>query len=138
MTLLSRRTLALGLAGLPVSALAAKPVIAPLSAADQALVDKAGTYLQGLTEAKGGFVQTDARGAVTQGTLFIRRHVFETVRFAEDRPCWHDYDFIRRVQGQFTMKRFHQRTYRYYRNTSASVVDRMKADWPLAPVSTTR
>jgi len=84
-----------------------------------------------------GFGFISIHDCVTQGTLFVRRHVFETARFAEDRPCWHDYDFIRRVQGQFKMKRFHQRTYRYYRNTAASVVDRMKADWPVAPVSTT-
>ncbi len=84
MSPISRRSLALGLAGLPLPALAAKPVIAPLSAADQAMVDRAGTYLQGLTEAKGSFVQTDARGAVTQGTLFIKRP--GKARFAYEAP----------------------------------------------------
>ncbi len=77
-----------------------------------------------------GFGFISIHDCVSQGTLFVRRRVFETGRFAEDRQCWHDYEFIRRVQGQFNIKRFHERTYRYYRNTSASVVDRMKAGWP--------
>ena len=62
MTRLTRRALALGLAALPLPALAARPAIAPLTADDRLLVDKAAAYLQGLTEAKGRFVQTDARG----------------------------------------------------------------------------
>ena len=67
---------------------------------------------------------------VTQGTLFVRRRVFETVRFAEDRVCFHDYDFMRRVEGRFNTMRLFEPTYRYYRNTAASVVDRLKANWP--------
>ena len=72
MTRLTRRALALGLAALPLPALAQRAPIAPLSAADRALVDRAAAYLQGLTEAKGRFVQTDARGSTTQGTLYLK------------------------------------------------------------------
>jgi len=68
---LTRRTLALSLilAAAAPAALAA----ASLSPEDQALVDKATAYLQGLDEAKGRFVQTDARGQTTQGTFFLKR-----------------------------------------------------------------
>jgi outer membrane lipoprotein-sorting protein len=57
---------------------------AGLSAADQALVDRATAYLQGLTEAQGRFVQTDPRGATTQGALFLKRP--GKARFAYDAP----------------------------------------------------
>ncbi len=77
-----------------------------------------------------GFGFISIHECVTQGTLFVRRRVFEAVRFDEDRLCWHDYDFVRRAQGQFKVKRFYEPTYRYYRNTAASVVDRMKRSWP--------
>ena len=77
-----------------------------------------------------GFGFISIHECVTQGTMFARRHVFETVRFAEDRPCWHDYDFVQRVRGLFNLRRFHEPTYRYYRNTAASVVDRLKPSWP--------
>lgn len=80
---LTRRALALGLAALPVPALAQR---APaLSAADKALVDKAVAYLQSLGEAKGRFVQTDPRGAVTQGALYLKRP--GKARFAYDAPA---------------------------------------------------
>ncbi|WP_310539277.1 outer-membrane lipoprotein carrier protein LolA [Phenylobacterium sp.] len=84
MTRLTRRALALGLAALPLPALAARPTIAPLSADDRSLVDKAATYLQGLTEAKGRFVQTDARGTSTQGTVYLKRP--GKARFAYEAP----------------------------------------------------
>jgi outer membrane lipoprotein-sorting protein len=84
MTRLTRRALALGLAALPLPALAARPAIAPLSADDHALVDKAAAYLQGLTEAKGRFVQTDARGTTTQGTVYLKRP--GKARFAYEAP----------------------------------------------------
>lgn len=84
MTRLTRRALALGLAALPLPALAARPAIAPLSADDRLLVDKAATYLQGLTEAKGRFVQTDARGTSTQGTVYLKRP--GKARFAYEAP----------------------------------------------------
>lgn len=77
-----------------------------------------------------GFGFISIHECVTQGTLFVRSRVFDTVRFAEDRACWHDYDFVRRAQTRFTVARLHEPTYRYYRNTAASVVDRLKADWP--------
>lgn len=46
---------------------------AALSAGDKALVDKATAYLQSLQSARGRFVQTDARGSQTQGTLYMQR-----------------------------------------------------------------
>ncbi|HEY3739242.1 MAG TPA: glycosyltransferase [Bryobacteraceae bacterium] len=67
---------------------------------------------------------------VTQGTMFIRRRVFEKVRFAEDKAYCHDYDFVQRAEGKFNVRQLHEPTYRYYRNTSASVVDRLKTNWP--------
>lgn len=81
-----RRLLALAAAAAaipPFSALAA-PAPAALSADDQALVDRAVAYLQGLTEARGRFVQTDARGATSQGELFLKRP--GKARFAYDPP----------------------------------------------------
>ena len=84
MTRLTRRALALGLAALPLPALAARPAIATLTADDRALVDKASAYLQGLTEAKGRFVQTDARGTTTQGTVYLKRP--GKARFAYEAP----------------------------------------------------
>lgn len=72
MSRLTRRALALGLAALPLPALAQRTAPA-LSAADRALVSRATTYLQGLNEAKGRFVQTDPRGAVTQGSIYLKR-----------------------------------------------------------------
>lgn len=79
-----------------------------------------------------GFGFLSIHDCVTQGTLFVRRRVFETVRFAEDRAvCWHDYDFVRRAEGQFGVMRLYEPTYRYYRNTAASTVDRQKATWPI-------
>jgi outer membrane lipoprotein-sorting protein len=80
----TRRTLALTLAtaALAGPALAARPRIAPLSDADKALADRAAAYLQGLTEARGRFVQTDGRGNVTAGELFLKRP--GRARFAYD------------------------------------------------------
>jgi len=57
---------------------------APLTAADQALVDRAVAYLEGLNSASGRFVQTDARGAVTQGTIALQRP--GKARFEYDPP----------------------------------------------------
>ena len=63
------------LAALPLAgvALSASPALAQLAAAEQALADKAVAYLDGLKEAQGRFVQTDNRGATTQGRIFIKR-----------------------------------------------------------------
>jgi outer membrane lipoprotein-sorting protein len=80
-----RRALALAAAAalLPLSAFAAPPAVV-LSAPDQALVDKAVAYLQGLAEAHGRFTQTDARGATSQGDLYLKRP--GKARFAYDPP----------------------------------------------------
>lgn len=84
MTRLTRRALALGLAALPLPAFAQRAPATPLSAEDKALVDRAAAYLEGLTEAKGRFVQTDARGATTQGSLYLKRP--GKARFEYDKP----------------------------------------------------
>lgn len=74
------------LAGAQASAAMAAPSAAPppLSADDKALVDRAATYLGGLNEMKGRFVQTDARGGVSQGLLYLKRP--GRARFAYDPP----------------------------------------------------
>lgn len=67
--------------------LAASPALAQprtLSAGDKALVDQAVGYLQGLTQAKGRFVQTDARGGTTRGTVYLSRP--GKARFEYDAP----------------------------------------------------
>jgi outer membrane lipoprotein-sorting protein len=64
---------------------AAQPPATPLSAEDQALVDKATAYIQTLGSAKGRFVQTDARGTQTQGTFYLQRP--GKARFAYDGPA---------------------------------------------------
>jgi len=78
-----RRLLALA-AALSVATPAFAQAPAQLSAADQALVDRAVTYLQGISEAKARFVQTDARGTSVQGTVFLKRP--GKARFAYDAP----------------------------------------------------
>lgn len=65
----------------PSLALAAS---AALSAADQALVDKAVAYLSGLRTAKGRFVQTDSRNVSTQGVIYLQRP--GKARFEYDAP----------------------------------------------------
>lgn len=78
---LTRRTLALMLAAAPTLSLAQT---AALSAQDKALVDRAVAYLEGLTQAKGRFVQTDGRGAITRGALYLKRP--GKARFEYDAP----------------------------------------------------
>ena len=71
----------------PLAAHPATPRPAPasgLSADDQALVAQAAGYLDGFNELKGRFVQTDSRGAVTSGTLYLKRPGY--ARFAYDPP----------------------------------------------------
>ena len=68
----------------PLAAIAQTASRPAISADDQALVDKAVAYLQGLGEARGRFTQTDARGAVTTGELFLKRP--GKARFAYDPP----------------------------------------------------
>ena len=75
----------LGLAtALSGQAIAAQAATASLSAEDQALVDKATAYIQTLGSAKGRFVQTDARGTQTQGTIYLQRP--GKARFAYEGP----------------------------------------------------
>lgn len=81
-----RQLLALAAAGaavLPLNAIAA-PAPAPLSDDDKALVDRAVAYLETLGEARARFSQTDARGATSQGTVFLKRP--GKARFAYDPP----------------------------------------------------
>jgi outer membrane lipoprotein-sorting protein len=77
-----RRFFALALAALAVPAPAAEP--AGLSADDQALVERARTYLLGLSSAIGRFTQTDPHGHVTTGTFYLRRP--GRARFEYDPP----------------------------------------------------
>jgi outer membrane lipoprotein-sorting protein len=60
------------------------PAMAALAPADQALVNKAVAYLQSMKSVKGRFVQTDARGATTQGSIYMQRP--GKARFAYDAP----------------------------------------------------
>jgi outer membrane lipoprotein-sorting protein len=62
--------------------LAATP--SSLSPGDKILVDQATDYLQNLGEVKGRFVQTDPRGTVSQGELYLKRP--GRARFAYDPP----------------------------------------------------
>ena len=78
---ITRRSLALSLAALPLAAQAAPP---SLSADDQALLARAVAYLEAMNEAKARFVQTDARGATSQGTVYLKRP--GKARFAYDPP----------------------------------------------------
>ena len=67
---------------------------------------------------------------VVQGTIFGRRKVFEALRFSEDRAVWYqDYDLVRRAKETFNVQRTDFKTYRYYRNSGSSLVDRVKAAW---------
>ncbi|WP_454761931.1 outer-membrane lipoprotein carrier protein LolA [Caulobacter segnis] len=83
-----RFLLAAGLAAAlasPALAQQAKPVPAKLTVEQQAMLDKATAYIQDLSSAKGRFVQTDARGTQTQGTLYMQRP--GKARFAYDPPA---------------------------------------------------
>ena len=61
----------------------AGPALA-LAPADQAMVDQAVAYLQGLPSAKGRFVQTDPRGSVSKGVIYMQRP--GRARFEYDAP----------------------------------------------------
>lgn len=76
---------ALGCAAAPAAAWAQRPAIQPLTPTEQSMVDRATAYLQNLIEAKGRFVQTDARGINTQGTLYLKRP--GKARFEYDPPA---------------------------------------------------
>jgi len=78
----SRRTAVLALAAAAIAPAAlAQGALVP---EDQALVDKATAYLQNLEEARGRFVQTDARGQMSEGTFFLKRP--GKARFEYDPP----------------------------------------------------
>lgn len=79
---LTRRRLTLALAAAPFAGPAFAQ--APLAPADRALVDRAVAYLEGLSEAKARFIQTDGRGRATTGQLFMKRP--GKARFAYDAP----------------------------------------------------
>ena len=85
-----RRILATGLGFAATAVLGPGPVQAQrlpatvLPAADRALVDRAVAYLEGLHAARGRFLQTDPRGGVTQGAVFLQRP--GKARFAYDPP----------------------------------------------------
>lgn len=83
-----RRLLALVAVAAAIPPLGARAAPTPpplaLSASDQALVDRAVAYLQALSEARGRFIQTDARGATSRGELFLKRP--GKARFAYDPP----------------------------------------------------
>jgi outer membrane lipoprotein-sorting protein len=69
------------LAALPSAAVQASTP-SGLTAADQALIDQANAYLQGLDHVKGRFEQTSPRGSVSTGDLFVQRP--GKARFAYD------------------------------------------------------
>jgi outer membrane lipoprotein-sorting protein len=81
---LTRRSVALALAAIPIASPAFAQPAPPLASQDKAVVDRAAAYLQGLDEAKARFVQTDARGQVQQGTVYLKRP--GKARFAYDPP----------------------------------------------------
>lgn len=87
---LDRRSLSLALVASAFAAPAFAQGSAPrgaqgaLSPADRALVERAATYLQGLTEAKARFVQTDGRGRSVTGDVYLKRP--GKARFDYDPP----------------------------------------------------
>ena len=81
MTILATRRAAL----MGMAAVIAAPLPAfALTASEQALVNKAVAYLQSMQSVKGRFVQTDARGVTTQGSIYLKRP--GKARFAYDAP----------------------------------------------------
>lgn len=75
MTLTDRRRL---IAALPALALlpgaaAAQNYVSLLNKADRETVNQAAAYLDGLTSARAGFVQTNDRGGAAEGTLYLQR-----------------------------------------------------------------
>ncbi len=72
------------LSAAPEAAPGASAEHAGMSPDDQALVDRAAAYLDGLTSVKGRFTQIDARGQVSGGVLYLKRPGL--ARFAYDPP----------------------------------------------------
>jgi outer membrane lipoprotein-sorting protein len=75
--------LALSLAALIPGPAAPAPATA-LTADQTALVSQASAYLDGIVAVKGRFVQTDPRGQVSTGVLYLKRPGY--ARFAYDPP----------------------------------------------------
>lgn len=74
MTAQTRRSvIAASGAGLFAALLGGQALAQGLSAEQKALVEQATGYIQALSSAKGRFVQTDQRGTVTQGDLWLQR-----------------------------------------------------------------
>lgn len=70
--------------GAPVFAQSGAPKAAPLTSEQKGLVAQATNYIQGLSSAKGRFIQTDQRGTVTQGDFYMQRP--GRARFAYEGP----------------------------------------------------
>ncbi len=82
---LTRRVALAALLALPTPLWAqTAPQANPLSPDDQALVDKAVAYLQGLSQVKGRFDQTDAKNRNAKGDFFLKRP--GKIRLAYDAP----------------------------------------------------
>jgi len=82
---LTRRRLTVGLTvAALVPAGAGRAADSGLTSDDKALVDQAAAYLESLGEARGRFEQTDPRGVVTAGDLYLSRP--GKARFAYDPP----------------------------------------------------
>lgn len=64
---------------------ASQPPPRVLSPEEKTLVDQATAYIQTLGSAKGRFIQTDARGTQTQGSIWLQRP--GKARFAYDGPA---------------------------------------------------
>jgi outer membrane lipoprotein-sorting protein len=81
----NRRMMLLALAAMTAGgAIAAAPAPQAVSSPDEALVAKAVAYLEGLSNAKGRFVQVDARGSLSRGDIYLHRP--GKVRFQYDPP----------------------------------------------------
>jgi outer membrane lipoprotein-sorting protein len=80
---LTRRVALAALLALPTPLWAQGPTSA-LSPEDQALVDKAVAYLEGMNQVKGRFDQTDAKGRNATGDFFLKRP--GKLRLAYDAP----------------------------------------------------
>lgn len=80
MTMMTRRAALAGVAAVAVPL----PALAALAPADKALVDQAVGVIQAMKSVKGRFVQTDSRGRVSRGAIFLQRP--GKARFAYDPP----------------------------------------------------
>jgi outer membrane lipoprotein-sorting protein len=84
-TNLTRRLFTTGLVLAPTFAAAPAAFAQGLSRADQATVDRAVSYLENLTRAKGRFTQIDPRGRRASGDIYLQRP--GKIRFEFDPPA---------------------------------------------------